>query len=151
MNHETHDALVAGDRRDVEALVRGAGLRRTTSRVEVLRVLVETRQPMSHPEVMIALRSHRLDRVTVYRNLLDLAEAGVLRRFDHGDHVWRYALVDDEHGRAHPHFVCVECGRVSCLSDVSVAIRTSADAPRSVRARDVSVRLSGCCDECSER
>ena len=158
MSHESPDARARGDgpsrprsTRDIEAMVRRAGLRRTPSRVEVVRALTQSRRPMSHPEVMDALAAHAFDRVTVYRNLLDLAEAGVLRRSDHGDHVWRYELAADDHAREHAHFVCVACGDVSCLRGVTVAIRSSAHAPRSVRVREVSVQLSGRCDACVGR
>ena len=137
--------------REIEALVRRAGLRRTPSRVEVVRALVHGGRPMSHPEVMDALATHGFDRVTVYRNLLDLAEVGVLRRSDLGDHVWRYELTANEQKHDHAHFVCVSCGGVLCLSGVTVAIRGATGAPRAVRSRDVSVQLSGRCDHRTER
>lgn len=48
------------------------------------------------------------------------ADAGLLRRLELGDHVWRYepTLSRDLHAVSdHPHFVCTNCGRVKCLDD----------------------------------
>jgi Fur family ferric uptake transcriptional regulator len=136
---------------EIESMVRGAGLRRTTSRVEVVRTIARSRSPMSHPDVIKALAAHAFDRVTLYRNLLDLADVGVLRRTDHGDHVWRYELAsDDTHAGDHLHFVCTDCGSVSCLAGVTIDIRATSRAPRSVRSRRVKVQLSGRCDHCAK-
>lgn len=132
-------------------MLRNAGLKRTTSRIEVVRAVAKSRRPMSHTEVIRALASRGFDRVTLYRNLLDLAEVGVLRRTDHGDHVWRYEMVSREtHVAEHPHFVCTDCGRVACLTGVAVEI-TAFDnsAPRSVRSHKVAVQLSGRCNACA--
>ena len=37
-----------------------------------------------------------------------------------GDHIWRSEIRDqnDPDQGKHPHFVCVDCGNVICLSDV---------------------------------
>jgi Fur family ferric uptake transcriptional regulator len=90
--------------------------------------------------------------VTLYRNLIDLAEAGIVRRTDHGDHVWRYELKtsEDGHDTTHPHFVCTDCGEVACLPDVAVKIVSSSnETPKSVRSRNVAVQLSGRCNQCA--
>jgi Fur family ferric uptake transcriptional regulator len=108
---------------------------------------------VSHPELFEALASEGFDRETLYRNLVDLAEAGLVRRTDHGDHVWRYELKttsEDGHGNSHPHFVCTDCGEVACLPDVDVKIVAGGgETPKSVRSRDVAVQLSGRCNQCA--
>ena len=70
------------DREALVALVRGAGLRVTSSRIAVLSALREAELPLSHADVAGKLQHLGMDRTTVYRNLIDLAEAGVLRRSD---------------------------------------------------------------------
>ena len=102
---------------------------------------------MSHGNVADRLQSHAWDRATIYRNLIDLAEAGLLRRTDVGDHVWRFEAVSGEHDAAHPHFVCTECGTVECLPELELAVRR-ARAPRAVRQRQVEVHVRGLCDAC---
>ncbi len=103
---------------------------------------------MSHGEVADRLEHAAWDRATIYRNLVDLAEAGLLRRTDVGDHVWRFEVIDSAHeAKSHPHFVCTECGTVECLSDTTVAL-SPANTPRAVRQREVEVHLRGLCDVC---
>ena len=136
---------------ELRTLLRAAGLRSTGPRIAVLRWLSRSSSPVSHPELFEALAHEGFDRVTLYRNLVDLAEAGIVRRTDHGDHVWRYELKtsEDGHDNIHPHFVCTDCGEVACLPDVAVKIVTSGgEAPRSVRSRNVAVQLSGRCNHC---
>jgi Fur family ferric uptake transcriptional regulator len=108
--------------------------------------------PVSHPELFEALAQQGFDRATLYRNLVDLAEAGIVRRTDLGDHVWRYEMRSSEDGHVieHPHFVCTDCGEVACLPGVDVKIVSSGnETPRSVRSHKVAVQLSGRCNQCA--
>ena len=130
--------------------VRARGLRATPSRLAVLDLVRGGDAPMSHGDVADRLASHSWDRATIYRNLIDLAEAGLLRRTDVGDHVWRFearASVGDEHDAGHPHFVCTECGSVECLPELELSIRR-AKAPRALKQRQVEVHVRGLCDSC---
>lgn len=138
---------------ELRSAVRASGLRATPSRLAVLEVVRANGVPMSHGDVADRLASHAWDRATIYRNLIDLAEAGLLRRTDMGDHVWRFEAISDEHDTAaHPHFVCTECGTVECLPEVELAQRARAQgrkkAPRAVKQRQVEVHVRGLCDAC---
>src|SRR5678815_74677 len=87
---------------ELRSAVRGKGLRATPSRLAVLELLRSSDAPMSHGDVADRLATQEWDRATIYRNLTDLAEAGLLRRTDVGDHIWRFEAVTDEHDAAHP-------------------------------------------------
>lgn len=132
--------------------IRAAGLRSTSPRLVVLQRLEQLTAPVSHAELHEQLGDAGLDRATVYRNLVDLAEAGLVRRRDLGDHVWRFELARGEghEGGQHPHFTCTECGDVSCLPDVEVKLVAAKGAPRSLRKERVEVQLRGTCDDCSD-
>jgi len=130
--------------------VRSRGLRATPSRLAVLDLVRGGDAPMSHGDVADRLASQPWDRATIYRNLMDLAEAGLLRRTDVGDHVWRFearSSLGDEHDTGHPHFVCTECGTVECLPELELSIRR-AKAPRALKQRQVEVHVRGLCDSC---
>ena len=135
---------------ELKERLRAAGLRGTSPRIAVLQRLEQLTAPVSHAELHEQLGSTGLDRATVYRNLVDLAEAGLVRRRDLGDHVWRFELARGEAhgGPQHPHFTCVECGDVSCLPDVEVKLVSARGAPRSLQRRAVEVQLRGTCDDC---
>lgn len=128
-----------------------ASLRRTSARVTVLAALLESPAPQSHGELADALIAHRIDRATIYRNLVDLTEAELVERSDLGDHVWRFAVrrAGRSHKELHPHFVCVSCGEVSCLPEETVVLAPRRGSPRALASADLEVQLRGRCDTCA--
>jgi len=139
----------------VEALrarLREVGLRVTAPRVAVLQRLEAHGGPVTHGDLAEELAPEGWDRATIYRNLIDLTEAGLVRRSDVGDHVWRFELLGAEgqahEDREHAHFVCDSCGDVQCLPAESVKLDVGRGAPRSVRKNAVAIQLRGTCDDC---
>ena len=135
---------------ELQERLRSAGLRSTAPRVAVLRQLQRATRPVSHAELVERLDGEGLDRVTLYRNLNDLAEAGLLARTDLGDHTWRFELRPEggSHAMLHPHFTCTRCGMVTCLPEESVTLARGRSLPTSVSRRAVEVTLRGQCDRC---
>src|SRR5262249_51074671 len=72
--------------------IHAVGLRSTGSRLAVLRRLEQARTPVTHADIVNDLAPEGFDRATIYRNLIDLTEAGLASRTDLGDHVWRFEL-----------------------------------------------------------
>jgi len=130
---------------DFRDLLTSRGLRVTEQRVALLNALSKVTSPISHPELSERMADTGLDRATVYRNLLTLADAGVLVRAQLGDNVSRFELprtMSSDHAR-HPHLVCTECGNVRCLPAGAVKLRGEA------AASEVSeVQLRGRCAAC---
>jgi Fur family ferric uptake transcriptional regulator len=135
---------------EVRARIHAAGLRRTTARIAVLRELRAAGTPMSHAEVAGRLAAQGFDKTTVYRNLVELAEANIVSRFELGDHVWRFEWRAEgaAHDAEHPHFLCLDCGDISCLNDVTVHITPSPGTRRSGMAAVTEVLLKGHCNRC---
>lgn len=129
--------------------IRNVGLRCTAARLTVLHHLVEAKGPLTHAEVSDALEGAGFDRTTIYRNLTELTEAGLVSRMELGDHVWRFELrrppAKGGPVENHPHFVCTTCGEVSCLDDVNVSI-TARDGAGIHRVGEVL--LKGTCGDC---
>jgi len=135
---------------ELQTMLRAAGLRSTAPRIAVLRHLTEVDAPRSHAEIFDELGGQGFDRATLYRNLMDMAEKGLIGRTDLGDHVWRFEIKKQVAGHTieHPHFVCTDCGTVSCLPDTSIRIARGSSSPKSIASRDVAVQLRGRCDDC---
>lgn len=136
---------------ELREIVRVAGLRRTASRIAVLRCLHGAAAPVSHADVAGLLAAQGFDNSTVFRNLKELAEAGILSRVELGDHVFRYEWRRERGGHdtgEHPHFLCVDCGEVSCLPDVTVNITPTPGSKRSTVSDVTEVLLKGHCDRC---
>lgn len=114
-------------------------------------MLERHRRPLTHGEVADDLIDSGFDRATLYRNLMDMTETGLLHRTDYGDHVWRFELAPAEGAHAddgHPHFICKACGTVECLPRDAIAIHATRKSPKAVRRRGVQVELRGLCDAC---
>jgi len=138
-------------RTDDASRLRQAGLRKTAPRVAVLRFLERATAPLSHGDIYLGLTSLGFDRATIYRNLIDLADAGLVSRRDLGDHVWRFEMRrgEENHSAEHPHFLCTSCGSVSCLPGGAVRLVSSRGVPRAISSRAVEVQVKGHCDACA--
>ncbi len=131
-------------------VIRAVGLRVTAPRLAVLRLLADRAQPVSHADVVDALAVEGWDRATLFRNLTDLAEAGLLLRVDLGDHTWRYELKASHAEGAHPHFLCVSCGDIACLPADALPT-TTVSVPRAMREGRAEVQVRGVCDRCDDQ
>ena len=106
--------------------IRGVGLRSTLPRIAVLRLLSGEGRPLSHSEVVQHLGEVQWDQATLYRNLIRLTETGLIRVASEAAGVKRYEVSKRPHSvrQLHPHFVCNDCGVVSCLPEVLVSQKT---------------------------
>lgn len=136
---------------DLRTRIRGAGLRSTPARLAVLQSLEQHATPVTHADLAAQLVPRGFDKATVYRNLIDLSDAGLLSRSELGDHVWRFELRRNasSHTGEHPHFLCVDCGEVSCLSDVDIRI-SPRQGKKAGFGQVTEVLLKGHCGRCSE-
>lgn len=132
----------------VKQAIREAGLRATPARIATLQLLRESSSPLTHAVVAEHLAAAGVDKATAFRNLNDMVDAGLLRRTEVGDHVWRFEAVmgNTKHDVGHPHFLCVDCGMVSCLEDVKL---TAASQRVSEKFGEVTeILLRGHCNAC---
>jgi Fur family ferric uptake transcriptional regulator len=138
------------DRDSFRDLIRQAGLRSTHARVAILERLTATGGPMTHARIADELASQGIDRVTIYRSLIEMAEAGLLTRMELGDRVWRYELRRSGHAEdaTHLHFLCVDCGKIDCLDGTSVAKALAPAIRRAANGTISEVLLKGHCRQC---
>ncbi|MDA1161467.1 MAG: transcriptional repressor [Planctomycetota bacterium] len=135
---------------EVKALIRGAGLRSTAARIAVIQQLASTPNPQSHSEVSEALDDFGFDQSTIYRCLTELSDAGLLARLELGDSVRRFELLQSGASTGfseHPHFMCVDCGSISCLEEFTFRLNSKkrgAETPGQI----VEVLLKGHCVKC---
>ncbi len=128
-------------------LLRSKDLRATPARIAVIGFLDQSEHPMSHLEVTEQLEKTGFEKSTIFRALGDLTEAGLLRKMELGDHVWRFerirpAAVEGQ-SSAHPHLLCLDCGSVQCLDEGQVELKAS----KSVGPIE-DVLLKGRCKDC---
>jgi Fur family ferric uptake transcriptional regulator len=130
------------------SLLKKARLRCTSCRLAVLRYLSTIESPQSHMEVAEQLVPDGYDKSTIYRSLVEMADSGLLSRLDLGDHAYRFEVRSNQHNELgdHPHFVCIDCGQISCLEDVTVQVNNNqgSDSQHEI----TEVLLKGRCPAC---
>lgn len=132
-----------------ESRLRDASVRVTDARVKVLAALIEASSASSHQDMQELFVD--MDRVTLYRALDCLTEAGLAHKIAGDDRVFRYSSGTEqsgehEHGthlhgagHQHGHFKCTRCARVFCLDGNVLwpAAGTTADTtPGSAKPRE---------------
>ena len=129
--------------------IRSAGLRATPARIATLRVLHGSESPLTHAEVSEELQDLEIDKATVFRNLTDLVARNVIRRSALGDNVWRFEIIKESAHEpdSHPHFICIDCGSVSCMEDVELKRTSASKSPLFERITEIVLR--GHCNECA--
>jgi Fur family transcriptional regulator, ferric uptake regulator len=128
-------------------LLRSKDLRATPARIAVISFLYDSDHPVTHQDVTEDLVKNGYDKSTIFRALGDMSEAGLVRKMELGDHVWRFERVGTEGSDAsvHPHLLCIDCGSVQCLDENQVQLK----AAGSVGPIE-DVLLKGRCRDCRE-
>lgn len=124
-----------------------AGLRATVQRVSIVQALDRVGMPVSLERLHEELRQ-TVDLSTLYRNMKDFADAGLVRVIDIRHGHAHYELV---HETEHHHVVCTECGCIedftypACDAVASYALR---QATRFAYVSDHAFEVYGTCNDC---
>jgi Fur family ferric uptake transcriptional regulator len=144
-----------------ENLLRDAAVRSTAARIKVLAALLDAPRALSHQDVQDAFKD--MDRVTLYRALDCLIDAGLAHKIAGDDRVFRYSagaehgLGEDAHGHVphhqHGHFKCTRCSKVFCLDSIGEAGLLQSALQESLgkgfQSHDIEFTIKGWCDECA--
>jgi Fur family transcriptional regulator, ferric uptake regulator len=132
--------------------LRDAGQRYTGQRRRLVEILADADSPLSIPDIIRGRRG--LPQSSVYRNLSDLVDVGVVRRIVTEEDFGRYELAEELTGHHH-HVICSTCGRtrdVTLPRDVERTLdRTLDGVAHTAGFADVEHRLDlvGTCDDCA--
>ena len=135
---------------DARDMLHQKGLRITAPRVAVLQLISKAQSPLSHTEVLDKLGNTEWDPATIYRNLVKLREVGLTTIASRADGIDRYAMRgshDDSH--RHPHFVCEDCGQVTCLP-LSATPSVEVHGIWAASMQQATIQFRGECPECIE-
>jgi Fe2+ or Zn2+ uptake regulation protein len=89
--------------------LRTAGQRYTGRRRRLVELLADAGHPLTIPDILAT--GSGLKQSSVYRNLADLEQAGVVRRVPTDEGFGGYELAEDLIGHHH-HLVCTRCGKI---------------------------------------
>ena len=126
------------------------GLKATLPRIKVLEMFQKSRQRhMSAEDVFKMLLAEGADvgLATVYRVLMQLEEAGVLRRSNFNPSKAVFELAETTH---HDHLICLGCGRADEFTDPAIEKRQKAVADSfGYTLSDHQLALYGHCAACT--
>ncbi|RJF97588.1 Fur family transcriptional regulator [Noviherbaspirillum saxi] len=144
-----------------EVQLREAAVRITAARVKVLATLLDAQRAFSHQDMQDAFTD--MDRVTLYRALDCLTDAGLAHKIAGDDRVFRYSS-GAEHGVAqddaaphhqHGHFKCTRCAKVFCLDSIGEAglLRNALDESlgKGFQSHDIEFTIKGWCADCAQQ
>jgi Fur family ferric uptake transcriptional regulator len=141
-----------------ETQLRAASVRVTDARVKVLAALLDAQRAFSHQDVQDAFAD--MDRVTLYRALDCLTDAGLAHKIAGDDRVFRYSAGAD-HGahdshiphHQHGHFKCTRCAKVFCLDSIGDAglLRDALQETlgKGFQSHDIEFTIKGWCADCA--
>lgn len=135
---------------DSHRTVKKLGLKATPKRMAILDILSEAFVYLGPEEIWRKLRDRfkRIGLPTVYRNLEELSEGGVIIKIVHPDRkLYYYYCPNTNH---HHHFVCISCRRVQDLEFCGEE-QIVKEVEDTLKGRVVShlFQVYGLCRECS--
>jgi Fur family transcriptional regulator, peroxide stress response regulator len=125
------------------------GLKLTPQRMIIFNIIAEGNRHITADEIyqMAKAEYPMLSPATVYRNMEQLVEAGLLTHLDLGGPSTRY----DTNLEEHHHFVCEKCGKITdlYLKDIRYVLDPDKSNLSEVRISSPQLYLHGTCGECS--
>jgi len=135
---------------DLVKILKSYDIRKTGSRLDILRQFTEHQHALSQPYLEKAL-DDQYDRVTIYRTLTLYQEKGLIHTVLDDSGAMKYALCRDtcshaHHNHDHVHFKCNDCGQTTCLDEVLIP-RLS--LPSGYIPQEQNLLITGVCDQCN--
>lgn len=129
-------------------MLKAAKLYRTGGRVAVLKVLIRANKPLNQSQIARQSGRERFDKVTIYRTLESLLEAGLVHKVFMDKRAWHFELAHNcTKSQCHPHFTCTSCGDTHCLTGVTLPMAKSPHGGFIIHRQQV--RLEGLCPVCA--
>jgi Fur family transcriptional regulator, ferric uptake regulator len=126
-----------------------AGLSKTPQRIAVINILTEVPAPVNINSIRQALKAKiQIDRVTIYRILSLLKQHGIIREIASAGGTAFFELATGENP-VHPHFICRNCEKLSCLEPLTFSQATQWFSPTGdYSIEDIEINISGLCAGC---
>jgi Fur family ferric uptake transcriptional regulator len=121
----------------------------TTGRKKILELFMDMEGALSHADIEKNTDA-AFDRVTVYRTLQTFVDKGIIHQIPTTDNSILYALCrhnceEGHHHDNHVHFICSNCGKTTCLDDVTVPV---VKLPDGFKPENSSMIVTGVCSDC---
>ncbi|MDO5523360.1 MAG: transcriptional repressor [Bacteroidia bacterium] len=131
----------------VEDILHQHNLKSTGCRKLILSELLESRTALAESEMKVSYPG-LFDRVTFYRTLKTLEDAGAIHKIVLQDNTTKYAISRHlgHEQDIHSHFHCGKCDEVFCLQN---KIRLDIELPQGFVRHNISMVVEGLCAACN--
>jgi Fur family ferric uptake transcriptional regulator len=131
-------------------LLQKHGIKPTSNRILVVKVLAEEEHPSSLSELECRLTS--VDKSGIFRALTLFRDHHLVHTIEDGEGSIRYELCmcdnDEEDDDMHVHFYCESCHKLFCLYDTPIPPVT---LPRGFSRSNANYVIKGICPECKKK
>ena len=138
---------------EIRKKIQDVGLRVTATRILVYKTLLSTERPMSHTDLVRLIKKNSQsygDQATIYRTLQVFTEKDLIQVGSNAGGIARYEIQKtrdkDQKKHVHPHFVCKDCGIVSCLPKTTVITNYDKNWQRVLEHAEM--QFVGTCQDC---
>lgn len=133
------------------------GYRVTGPRRALLRLLAETKAPLSVQEMYASVNptdedgnlEEHINLVTVYRFANLLVDLGLVRRVELGQGYYRYEREEPQDGPHHHHLICQKCGKIEDFHGCDLGTMTTRlEGESGFKVERHQLELFGTCPTC---
>jgi len=138
--------------KDKNALItlQKAGISKTPQRIAVLNILSKAVTPLNISSIRQSLQlKTKINRVTIYRILSLFKKRGIIRDITSAG-ISYYELATRENP-VHPHFNCLNCGKLSCLEPLTFSqAKHWFNTDENFSIEHIEINISGLCSYCRD-
>ncbi|HPK53418.1 MAG TPA: Fur family transcriptional regulator [Smithellaceae bacterium] len=135
--------------KNILQILQQTGLSKTPQRIAVLKILIDAVQPINISGIRQALKSQiKIDRVTIYRILSLFKKHMIIREITSSgsSNYFELATVGNP---VHPHFICRNCAKLSCLEPLTFSQATQWISQKEAYSIEhIEINISGLCAAC---
>ncbi|WP_158962703.1 Fur family transcriptional regulator [Myroides fluvii] len=133
--------------KNIEEELLAKNIKPTAMRILVLKFLKQQLGAVSLADIENSF--DQSDRVTIYRTVKTFESKGLLHSIT-ANNVTQYALCsakcsEDNHRDTHLHFVCNQCKKTICLTQVAIP---PIEIPEGFQLSEIEVTVKGVCEHC---
>jgi len=135
---------------DVASLLEEKGLRKTSIRVDILKLFRKYRHAISYREIESEI-GLIYDSATIHRNLSRYEKVGLIHQVPNGSKLTYFALTKKrienvEKTAEHIHFYCKSCEHIYCIQ---VEKDPNIKVPEGFRLDSKKISIQGLCRDCN--
>lgn len=128
-----------------EEILSHHNLKNTACRKMILNELLESKTALTEQELR-DVSGDLFDRVTFYRTLKTLEDAGIIHSIVITNNLVKYAVSEVNRDLVHSHFHCTKCNEVQCLHD---AVEIKTNLPSGFDIQSLDIIINGICNHCN--